>query len=684
MRSWILASLAAFAVPVAMGQSFNIDFNTNNSGAGQGVPANTFKAAAGVAGTWNGIGSAASYGLNDVAGAGTPVTISRVGGATIVQSSNTFISGDDEKLLEDLLQGSIGVNLTFTFSNLSAGRYAIYTYALNPNSIVTTTVNVTGSTSMTNQAVGTQMFTPSYFVGATHALHVADVAAGATLVLTLAPPAPDLRANVGGIQLVKLTGQRLRMYVDDGAAALHNGASWADAFTNPTTALKTARYAGGINSEIWVANGIYQPQSTPDRYASFDIPNHVLFYGGFSGNENALSQRSPSSLTYLNGNIGNAGSAFDNCYNVVVADNTSADTLMDGFRVHNGYNDEGSVSGGKGAGLRLQNGSMTVRHCTFVNNEAVSSGGGVYSDQGSPTFVDCFFYNNEAFEGSAVYHSGPNPMKVYNCEFMSNDAFEGTVKFDDSDGMVAGSWFHGNYAGSSGGAVQIEGANSGVTVVNCTIAGNLTGQWGAGVYVKSGADMVLRNAILWANVASLVQDPMTAQLATSGAGSTITQWANMVQGAGGWSGSNPLFINGPGADNTWGTFDDNCALQEASPAVNAGNVNNVPLDLGDVDEDGDTAEQLPLDIDGNPRIADVVVDVGAFEFQPEASLLGDMNCDGAVTVSDIGGFVLALTNPSGYAAAYPNCQIINGDMNSDGAVTVSDIGLFVQTLTSGG
>lgn len=62
---------------------------------------------------------------------------------------------------------------------------------------------------------------------------------------------------------------------------------------------------------------------------------------------------------------------------------------------------------------------------------------------------------------------------------------------------------------------------------------------------------------------------------------------------------------------------------------------------------------------------------------------GDMNCDGVTTVSDIGGFVLALTDPSGYGDLFPDCDINAADMNCDSFVTVSDIGLFVETLTGG-
>ena len=62
------------------------------------------------------------------------------------------------------------------------------------------------------------------------------------------------------------------------------------------------------------------------------------------------------------------------------------------------------------------------------------------------------------------------------------------------------------------------------------------------------------------------------------------------------------------------------------------------------------------------------------------SLLGDMNCDGAVTVGDIAGFVLALTDPLGYAATYPGCDINNADLNGDTVISVGDIAVFVGVL----
>lgn len=60
---------------------------------------------------------------------------------------------------------------------------------------------------------------------------------------------------------------------------------------------------------------------------------------------------------------------------------------------------------------------------------------------------------------------------------------------------------------------------------------------------------------------------------------------------------------------------------------------------------------------------------------------GDLNCDRAVGFGDINAFVLRLSNPAGYAAAYPACPDVNGDVNGNGSVGFDDINPFVALLT---
>jgi hypothetical protein len=63
--------------------------------------------------------------------------------------------------------------------------------------------------------------------------------------------------------------------------------------------------------------------------------------------------------------------------------------------------------------------------------------------------------------------------------------------------------------------------------------------------------------------------------------------------------------------------------------------------------------------------------------------LGDTNCDGSINFTDINPFVLMLTDPAGYATAFPACDVLNGDINSDGSASFGDINAFVATLTGG-
>jgi hypothetical protein len=45
---------------------------------------------------------------------------------------------------------------------------------------------------------------------------------------------------------------------------------------------------------------------------------------------------------------------------------------------------------------------------------------------------------------------------------------------------------------------------------------------------------------------------------------------------------------------------------------------------------------------------------------------------------------LALTDPDGYATAFPGCDPMLADVNADGAVNAFDIDPFVLCLTGGG
>jgi hypothetical protein len=89
---------------------------------------------------------------------------------------------------------------------------------------------------------------------------------------------------------------------------------------------------------------------------------------------------------------------------------------------------------------------------------------------------------------------------------------------------------------------------------------------------------------------------------------------------------------------------------------------------------------------GQPDADGVVMTGGRFTltggfWAVAARVPGDLNCDGVIDFDDINPFVLALSDPNGYYAAYPYCNVWNGDCNSDGVVDFDDINAFIALLS---
>lgn len=106
----------------------------------------------------------------------------------------------------------------------------------------------------------------------------------------------------------------------------HTGASWSTAYTLLEDALANAE----DGDEVWVAAGDYD---VPDPYYSFEVPEGVQVFGGFAGNETALSQRDwNTNETTLIG-VGGA-------WEIIAAD----DSVIDGFTITGG--DEGIYTWG--------------------------------------------------------------------------------------------------------------------------------------------------------------------------------------------------------------------------------------------------------------------------------------------------------------------------------------------------
>jgi hypothetical protein len=253
-----------------------------------------------------------------------------------------------------------------------------------------------------------------------------------------------------------------------------NGTSWNDATGNLSLALQQA----SAGTQIWVAAGTYTPTASADRKISFNIPNGVKVYGGFSGIEQSIEERQiENNTTILSGEIGQPGIG-DNSFSVVIMENVDANTILDGLTITAGNaNSEAQDLNrnrcGGGLYIKGENGGAfpTISNCTIAGNMG-RDGAGVYNNgrngESSPTFVNCVFKNNEAgLDGGAMYNDGrmngkSNP-SLTNCTFERN---------------------MGTYGGAICNATETGTCN--LTIENCTFKENAAYLRGGAVFSMNG------------------------------------------------------------------------------------------------------------------------------------------------------------------------------------------------------
>ncbi len=320
----------------------------------------------------------------------------------------------------------------------------------------------------------------------------------------------------------------------------------------------------------------------------------------------------------------------------------TANAVVDGFtlvggRAPNGTAGGPSVDGTPGAhggAIRIVNASPTIRRCVFLDNRAGHGGAGGDGNDGwdgdPATDGQHGGHGGDGGCGGAISIDGGAP-RILSCAFTSNragDASYGGDAGDGGDGDDGGIFGAGGDGGSggdggdggdggSGGAVCL--LSGSVEIVNCSFWQNLSGGPGnrgsggdrglGGSGVPSGTDgedgangmngvvlggsalddrasgMSIRNSIVWANSGFPIRG-------------TPTIGYSDVQG--GFAG-----VGNFDSDPQW-TYPGSHRLDATSPCIGAG--------------DPSPAGLSPLDLDGEPRVAGAVVDIGPDEFVPAATV----------------------------------------------------------------
>jgi hypothetical protein len=341
------------------------------------------------------------------------------------------------------------------------------------------------------------------------------------------------------------------------------------------------------------------------------LKNGVALYGGFTGTETSRDERDwVSHVTVLSGDLwadditddhgvitDTAHILGDNSYHVVTGSGVDATALLDGFTITGGKADGMLGSNDdRGGGMYNQAGSPTLRHLVFSGNYGGDYGGGGMENINAshPTLI------NVVFRANSVSGAGG-----------------GLDNSRDSHPTLVNVIFSGNSADQAGGAiVNFDGSSP--KLINVTLHENSADRIGGGIVNVGRSDATLTNTILWGNTA-----PDGPQIYNAGSNPKIS-YSLMAGGCPAGStcdhviDSDPQFVDAAQGD---------LHLALTSPAVDAGDTSALPADSTDLDNDGDTAEPLPLDLGGSPRRVDIpdvpdtgvgpapVVDMGAYEAQ---------------------------------------------------------------------
>ena len=413
-------------------------------------------------------------------------------------------------------------------------------------------------------------------------------------------------------------------YVDDDATGANDGSSWADAYWFLQDALAAAQ--GG--DEIRVAQGTYVPdqrvmitargtqvRSSGDRTETFQLINGVSLKGGYAG----FGEPDPdvrdieAYVTILSGDLNGDDTAVanpsdllddptraENSFHVVTGSRGDDTSVLDGFTITAGNADVHPQR--YGGGMRNNHCfNLTIRNCVFLANSA-QNGGAMVNNPASPTLINCLFIENlGSSAGAGIYNTLSSSPRLFGCKFIrnrANFAGGGMYSIAGTAPHLTNCVFSRNSASLHGGGLaNFNGSEQ--TLTNCTFSSNSAGTGGATASLKSSSS-TLTNCILWGNTTS-----SGFQVALLDNSSVAVNYCDVQGGLPGidvdptslvtWglgnTNADPLFVDAANGDYH---------LQASSPCIDAGDNSAIPAGV-------------IVDLGGDPRIKNGIVDMGAYE-----------------------------------------------------------------------
>lgn len=399
---------------------------------------------------------------------------------------------------------------------------------------------------------------------------------------------------------LSLFGQSV-VFVNQNATGSNSGLSWNDAYLNLQDAINQAT----SGDEIWVAKGVYFPTVDSSgvtrlrpEFHTFKLKQGVRIYGGFVGNEIQKGQRDwRRNETILSGEMGDPLNDSDNVAHLItVFGNFANYAKLDGFTLEKSFGIP-SYPYPFGSSSYWINGSLI--HCM----------GGAKAIFQNLTLRDSRIgFSLIYLEGDRSTNSmGLNDYQLVNLKVekgMTSLTFGRIILCDNSNMRLMNSLIYTFLPGTVNSAVASE-ANVGVSyweLINNTFVGDTA--WRAG-----------ERALWFTNLSSAkhFNNLCTGRVSYPGDHIRSNNQYFPLFSSFGWDTSK---VNSEGYAAMPYDVHDTLSFRPRPETYgrDRGDTNWLPIDVLDLDEDGDTTERIDFDIDMNPRVSGSQVDIGAYEY----------------------------------------------------------------------
>ncbi|MCK4662323.1 MAG: cadherin domain-containing protein [Bacteroidales bacterium] len=274
-----------------------------------------------------------------------------------------------------------------------------------------------------------------------------------------------------------------------------------------------------------------------------------------------------------------------------------------------------------GGAIYLLESSPIIKNSIFNNNQTSGSGGALFLSKSSPKIKNNIMAENEAFMAGAIEcYDNSNPEISANLISNNNGGIYGGGIYvhANSNPVLTNNIICNNWAQYCGGIYIAE--NSNPSIINNTIVNNNTDENGGGVYCTQNSSPVFRNNIIYGNTATVgnqvyiygddsdpdfiycdIEEGLSSFGLEGGAIYEGLYENNYVY--------NPLFeapsggagINFDGVNADW-------SLHVSSSCLNAGDTNQTGIPTED--------------FEGNSRVYNGIIDIGAHELQEAKTICG--------------------------------------------------------------